>query len=345
MSIAEDKMGYKLSICIPTYNRAQFLPELFDSILSQVDIENPVEICISDNGSDDNTQEIIQKYQRRYNHLIYFRWPSNMGFDRNLLKAIDIASGEYCWLMGSDDIIEKDAIAYILAKLNEHKNLVGMKVNGFGYDYEMKNKLPLKLLRRRDLDRDMLFDNAEKAFACLGVGFGYISSLIINKSIYAAVMKRDNLEKYYNGYVQLYIVGSMLKINPHWLYLSKKCVGWRSGNDAWINNSKAYERLRIDVVGYSSIVGDLFDEDHYVYRKVMSDVIRKYVFGRVIVSRAKGDLDFSKAFKLTLRYYWRLPAFWLLIVPAFLAPRFLLQGLLYLYRAGRKKLSVKQSIC
>ena len=47
----------KLSICIPTYNRAKYLPTALDSILEQ--ITERVEIAICDNGSIDATPEIV----------------------------------------------------------------------------------------------------------------------------------------------------------------------------------------------------------------------------------------------------------------------------------------------
>ncbi len=52
-------MSIKLSICIPTYNRGKFLPDLFESILSEIDEENRsvIEVVVSDNASGDNTEE------------------------------------------------------------------------------------------------------------------------------------------------------------------------------------------------------------------------------------------------------------------------------------------------
>ena len=105
-------MAYILSICIPTYNRAACLPTLLDSIINQVDKQNPIEICISDNYSKDNTQQLIEQYKQRYPHIVYSRWSENKGYDRNILKAVAMAQGEYCWLMSSDDKIEAGGIKY-----------------------------------------------------------------------------------------------------------------------------------------------------------------------------------------------------------------------------------------
>ncbi|MDR3150214.1 MAG: glycosyltransferase [Candidatus Peribacteria bacterium] len=57
----------KLSICIPTYNREKFLPDALNSILKQINDNNKdkIEICISDNASEDNTKELINGFQKK----------------------------------------------------------------------------------------------------------------------------------------------------------------------------------------------------------------------------------------------------------------------------------------
>jgi len=56
---------FKLTIAIPTYNGARYIREALDSIISQLDdIDEEVEIVISDNASTDQTPEIIENYRR-----------------------------------------------------------------------------------------------------------------------------------------------------------------------------------------------------------------------------------------------------------------------------------------
>jgi len=54
----------KLSICIPTYNRAKELDECLSCIVPQIMDKDSIEIVISDNNSDDNTEQIIQKHMK-----------------------------------------------------------------------------------------------------------------------------------------------------------------------------------------------------------------------------------------------------------------------------------------
>jgi glycosyltransferase involved in cell wall biosynthesis len=55
-----------LSICIPTYNRAELLKNCVESIVINYDFDEEVEVVISDNASDDNTLEICEMFASKY---------------------------------------------------------------------------------------------------------------------------------------------------------------------------------------------------------------------------------------------------------------------------------------
>jgi glycosyltransferase involved in cell wall biosynthesis len=89
-------MKIKLSIAIPTYNGAETIRETLDSIVSQ--LEDGVEIVVSDNASTDDTAEIVREYQASYPVIRYFCNDENLGADRNFDLAVRRAQGEYAWL-------------------------------------------------------------------------------------------------------------------------------------------------------------------------------------------------------------------------------------------------------
>ena len=95
-----------LSICIPTYNRINQLDNCLNSILiskKNVDDFN-FEICISDNNSKENTEEIIQKYNKELK-IKFNRNKKNFGFAINAIKTVSMAQGEFSWMIGDDDLI------------------------------------------------------------------------------------------------------------------------------------------------------------------------------------------------------------------------------------------------
>ena len=83
-----------LSICIPTYNRADYLKGALENITSDPAFDNSVEIVISDNASTDNTYEVVHEYCSKYDNILYFRNIENVR-DINFFLALSRANGKY----------------------------------------------------------------------------------------------------------------------------------------------------------------------------------------------------------------------------------------------------------
>jgi len=95
-----------LSICIPSYNRLDCLDNCLNSILiSSKNVNNfEFEVCVSDNFSEKDPIEIINKYKTQFK-IIYNRNKKNLGFALNAIKSVKISTGKYAWLIGNDDLI------------------------------------------------------------------------------------------------------------------------------------------------------------------------------------------------------------------------------------------------
>lgn len=109
-----------LSVCIPTYNRADKLRKSLARVVEAVGDRNDIEIIVSDNCSTDNTQAVLEAYKGCRNVQLY-RNENNVGFNGNITLVIDkYAKGKYCWIIGDDDIIDSDAIEklYPILRMN-----------------------------------------------------------------------------------------------------------------------------------------------------------------------------------------------------------------------------------
>lgn len=130
-----------LSICIPTFNRRDFLHYNLSSITDQFDLEpsliNTVEIVISDNASSDGTKEMVSGFIEKYPNIVYNYNEINIGFDRNLNKTIELASGKYCFSLGDDDAIFPGALKKLLEKITT-TNIPYYIVGCVGYSRDMK---------------------------------------------------------------------------------------------------------------------------------------------------------------------------------------------------------------
>jgi glycosyltransferase involved in cell wall biosynthesis len=96
-----------LSIITPTYNRARKLHRVYESIKSQtlqkIDNEYIFEWIIIDDGSEDNTKELVQKWQRESEFSIIYKYQKNLGKWRALQEGIKLATGELTLIADSDD--------------------------------------------------------------------------------------------------------------------------------------------------------------------------------------------------------------------------------------------------
>lgn len=92
----------KVSVILPIYNVAPYLEEAFDSLLHQSLTD--IEIIAVNDGSTDNSEEIIKKYQQQDSRIIFFS-QKNQGQSvaRNL--ALQHATGEFIYMMDSDDVL------------------------------------------------------------------------------------------------------------------------------------------------------------------------------------------------------------------------------------------------
>lgn len=108
----------KVSILVPCYNVEKYLPECLDSIVNQTlkDIEI---ICIND-GSTDNTLNILEKYAKKDKRIKIIDKP-NEGYGKSMNRGLDAASGEYIGIVESDDWVEPDMFEslYNVAKKNK----------------------------------------------------------------------------------------------------------------------------------------------------------------------------------------------------------------------------------
>lgn len=82
-----------LSLCIPTYNRSQYLKKSIDSIICQQEfLDGKVEIVISDNASEDDTREVVEVYLKKFDNIFYRRNEENVK-DKNFPIVLSEAHG------------------------------------------------------------------------------------------------------------------------------------------------------------------------------------------------------------------------------------------------------------
>lgn len=99
-----------LSVVIPTYNRADILTDCLDAIFRQDLPKEDYEVIVVDDGSKDETPEVLGKYAAKHKNFRFFRQKNQgQGVARNL--GVEKASGNIIVLIGDDIIVKEDFLS------------------------------------------------------------------------------------------------------------------------------------------------------------------------------------------------------------------------------------------
>lgn len=109
----------KVSVIMSVYNSDKFLKEAIESILNQT--YKNIEFIIIDDGSTDNSKEIIKKYEKIDKRIIFIENKENIGLTKNLNKAIELSSSNYIARMDSDDVSDVTRIEKQIDFLQKNK--------------------------------------------------------------------------------------------------------------------------------------------------------------------------------------------------------------------------------
>jgi glycosyltransferase involved in cell wall biosynthesis len=97
-----------ISIIVPVYNTAELLAKCVDSILSQT--WSNIEVILVDDGSTDNSAEVIKHYQKQYPDKVKGLFQENAGQASARNAALDIMRGKFVSFVDSDDYILRDML-------------------------------------------------------------------------------------------------------------------------------------------------------------------------------------------------------------------------------------------
>lgn len=137
-----------LSFIIPAYNSGSFIIDTLDSICQEIrsSSQHPIEIVVVNDGSTDNTDEVVRKYissNKDINIHLFYKENGGLSDARNF--GIGKSKGEFIWFFDSDDLIEPKVLPSIVERLIENQlDLLSLGVREFFEDEDfitnMSNK-------------------------------------------------------------------------------------------------------------------------------------------------------------------------------------------------------------
>jgi glycosyltransferase involved in cell wall biosynthesis len=124
-----------LTVSIPTWNRAEYLRDAIDTLaadIAQHGLEREVEIFVSDNGSEDGTQAVVEERMALHSYVRYVRNERNLGVRFNVLQSMRMAEGEYCMFLGDDDRLVAGSLSAIVNRLRANRDLPALFIQQAG---------------------------------------------------------------------------------------------------------------------------------------------------------------------------------------------------------------------
>lgn len=306
----------RLSIGIPTFNRAEKLQQLLQSLqiaLARLAPEQAqqIEILVADNASTDHTQSVIANFLRVWPTLRAWRNRCNRGAEGNIEGLLSSAAGDFIWIVGDDDRLRPPALHAILGHLSP-------EVGALLLNYATWDATFSVLLRpnARGLRRDEFALAPDRLLRKHGIYAGYISAVIVNRRILVySKEKFDELAPF--GFAFMYLVYSGLM---------------QSGMTAGFIAAIHCDNRQDDNIGYdwylyffegTSRALEMLRAEGYSWLSVWQSrqwLVRRFWLPRVGLDGRRGVLPRGRVLRLGWRYGKDLPWVWMALLPALLVP-------------------------
>ncbi len=176
-------MSKLLSICIPTFNRANYLKLCLSQFCKQMaPFLDEVELLVVDNHSTDHTKDIVADIQKQFPFVSYYRQEQNVGADGNFYWCFKHAAGIYVWIFGDDDILLDHKLKVVMGLLkNNQPDVVYLGGYAFsGDDYLLEAPKNKPILPKPDIEFDL---SKEKFLNKVHYNMTFATANIVNKSI------------------------------------------------------------------------------------------------------------------------------------------------------------------
>jgi len=299
----------KLSICIPTYNRAGWVRFTLPLWAEQVALfPDEVELVVSDNASSDDTTQAVEE-ARAFGPIRYNRNATNIQGNPNFFKlANELARGEFVWVVGDDDTPTEGAVERVLDVLRRYPELEYININYAGWvtagppPRRMKaSELPLHI-EAVNPDQNSRYLTQLKEIA------GGDSNCFT--SIYASVMRREASAQAFEGSLHDSPYSTLRSVASHSMYIADHFLNkpaYYLGRPGVISSDNV-SAPQLMIIYILHLQPQLFDyyESRGVPREVM-DKHRQQLLGLIapILSRMIAFRDTPRRENFSFAQFWK----------------------------------------
>ena len=187
-----------VSILIPAYNAAAFLPKCLDSVLNQT--YQDLQVVIVDDGSKDKTLEVCHKYAEKDSRIeVYHQENQGVAATRNHL--LEKVKGDYVLFVDADDWIELDMVEYLVSLATELDAEMVMCDRVINDAKPSETEPMIKILPQEEAIRDFLLHD-------------YFVGSLWNKLLSRSLLHNEQFHRGISyGEDALFIWGALQKVN------------------------------------------------------------------------------------------------------------------------------------
>ncbi|HPM29495.1 MAG TPA: glycosyltransferase family 2 protein [Chryseolinea sp.] len=159
-----------LSIGMPVFNDAAFLPSALDSLLNQS--FKDFELIISDDQSTDGSADICKDYALRDNRIKYIRQSENIGISANMKFLLNESVGKYFMWAANDDVWDIDFVDELVNALESNQTAI-VAFCPYLYINEATEVIPPAAIRAFDYSANRAYERIQNLTKFYDDGFGY----------------------------------------------------------------------------------------------------------------------------------------------------------------------------
>lgn len=238
----------KFTIVSAVYNVGKYLDDYFESIVNQsVDFKKSIRVICVDDGSTDNSADIIKKWQKKYPKNIQYIYKENGGQSSARNLGLDYVKTDWVMFTDPDDFLHPNYIKYIDLALQKNNKIKMIVTNLIFYFEDQKIKKDTHPLHYRFHGKNINFNikNLEKHMnLSAATSVFHMSEIRKNKLKFNAEIK-PNFE---DG---KFIADYMLAVDGHITFLKNSVYYYRKRSDssstldtAWTKPEKFYNVLK-----------------------------------------------------------------------------------------------------
>ena len=313
--------GPRLSVCIPTFQRAGQLGEMLQSLEAAVAALEPgqraeMEVLVSDNASADGTAEVVESFRHRLPGFRSWRNVSNLGAEGNVQALFSQARGEYVWIFGDDDRMVPDALARLFPQLELGYGLILLNFSVWSADF---GRCLLDNGRRLRLDEADL--GCQALLRRHGLHVGFISTAVLHRRLIECLNPREYERTAAYQSATLYLPYSgLLKTGLTARFSAMVSVQNRGAAPSY-DSYRAFEgcSLTLALLGWEGY-------SRRAVRSARSQMLSEFLLIHIGSEARRGRIARGRIMALGWRHFRGQPLFWVLIAPILLAPAALVRG-------------------